>query len=88
MSQKNEYEFMDVGELSTGIKVNTGKYEGMLWEYGKITPNEKDEMLQLNFTYTIHENPNEISEDQELFDYMGNILTEIMKLELEVKNDD
>ena len=90
MSEKKQawpFEFVDVGELSTGIKINEGKYKGMMWEYGKVTLDEKSEELKLSFDYNIIENPNEIVVDEILYRLMGDILVEIISNDLDLNDN-
>ena len=61
MNQKNEYEFVDVGELSTGIKINEGKYEVSILKDGwTAVTKDKKPSAQFEHTIGITENGNEI----------------------------
>ena len=51
-----KYEFIDIGESSTGIRINEGEYEGMSWMYGKVAFDEQSEELKLSFDYEVIEN--------------------------------
>ena len=82
-----KYEFIDVGELSTGIKIKEGNYQDMVWEYGKVNFDEKSEKLKLSFNYNIIENPNEIVVDDDLYELMGDILVEIIKGDLKTNDN-
>ena len=44
--------------------------------------NEEDESMGLNFAYELLENPNNIDEDQELIDIMGDILVDVLESEM------
>ena len=81
-----KYEFIDIGESSTGIKINEGEYEGMSWMYGKVTFDEQSEELKLSFDYEVIENPNNIKPSKELEVVMGDILVNIIRDDL--KTDD
>ena len=81
------YEFIDVGELSTGIKIKDGKYQDMAWEYGKVSFDENSDELKLSFDYIIIENPNEIVVDDDLYKLMGDILVEIIRDDLKLNDN-
>jgi len=86
-SLKELYELVNLKELSTGIKIvappsDNEEYEGMMWEYGEVSFEEQPEGLEVKFTYTIHENPNNIKEDEDLKTFMGNVLMEILETNL------
>tara|TARA_B100001094_G_scaffold43502_1_gene38249 strand:+ start:5752 stop:6042 length:291 start_codon:yes stop_codon:yes gene_type:complete len=62
-----------------------GKYEGLKFVYGTIKfveVDEDDENMGLNFAYEILENPNNVDEDQELVDTMGDILVDVLESEM------
>jgi|TARA_R110001583_G_scaffold65099_4_gene188251 hypothetical protein len=74
-----KYEFIDIGESSTGIRINEGEYEGMSWMYGKVAFDEQSEELKLSFDYEVIENPNNIKPSEELEVVMGDILVNIIR---------
>ena len=64
----------------TCIGINTGKFAGVIYKYGKVTPIEKDGGLTMQFEYDIIEN-NAIPREQfgdEFFKLIGDILMEII----------
>tara|TARA_B100000073_G_C23509335_1_gene483095 strand:- start:393 stop:677 length:285 start_codon:yes stop_codon:yes gene_type:complete len=64
----------------TCIGINEGKFAGVVYKYGKVTPIEKDNKLTMQFEYDIIEN-NAIPREQfdnEFFKLIGDILMEIM----------
>ena len=64
----------------TCIGINTGKYAGVVYKYGRVTPIEKDNQLTMQFEYDIIEN-NAIPRDQfgdEFFKLIGDILMEVI----------
>ena len=81
------YKFIDVGKESTGIKIDKGKYKGLVWEYGKVTFDENQEELKLSFDYTIIENPTETVVDDDLYRLMGDILVEIIGDDLKLNDN-
>jgi len=76
------YDFVDIGESSTGVKIKEGKYEGLVWLYGKVSFDEQLEELKLSFDYELIENPNDIKPSEELETIMGDILVDIIKEDL------
>jgi len=83
---KKIYEFVDIGDDTTGVKITKGKYKGMVWEYGKVSFKEGEE-LNLSFDYAVHENPNKIKQSDKLHGVMGDILVEIIKSDLDSNVD-
>ena len=81
-TQMVKYEFIDIGESATGIKIKEGEYEGMSWLYGKVTFDEGSDELKLSFDYEVVENPNNVKPSAELNSVMGDILVNIIKDDL------
>ena len=86
LKTKKIYEFVDIGDDTTGVKIIKGKYKGMVWEYGKVSFDE-GENLNLQFDYTVLENPNKIKKSDKLHTTMGDILVEIIKSDLDSNVD-
>ena len=88
---EKSFEFTEVDENMTGIRiVEEGKYKGMHWTFGTVTfADEPDENghLSCNFDYIIHDNPNNLEEDQDMLNYMGNILVDVIDEELKVDDN-
>ena len=64
----------------TCIGINKGKFSGVVYKYGKVTPIEKEGSLTMQFEYDIIEN-NAIPREQfgeEFFKLIGDILMEII----------
>ena len=81
MSQKT-YSYIQTEKHpdQTCIGINTGKFAGVIYKYGKVTPIEKDGGLTMQFEYDIIEN-NAIPREQfndEFFKLIGDILMEIL----------
>ena len=70
------------------IRITEGIYEGLVYQYGTIKFEEEKDNLRCNFTYTILEKPKEINEDQELVNYLGEILVEVLNDEIEETTED
>ena len=90
MSKPYEYDdSMSIGmDENLPIRITEGKYEGLLYCYGKINFAEENKNLRCNFTYDIIENPNEINEDQELVDFLGEIVIDVLEDEMKEIGDD
>ena len=59
-----------------GFRIADGKYENVIYTYGKVKPIEENESLRLKFEYDIHENPNDVDTDSDEFiKAIGDILT-------------
>ena len=64
----------------TCIGINKGKYAGVVYKYGTVTPREENGALTMKFEYDIIEN-NAIPRDQfgdEFFNLIGDILVEVI----------
>jgi len=64
----------------TCIGINTGKFAGVVYKYGSITPIEENGGLTMQFEFDILEN-NSIPRDEfddEFFKLIGDILMEIL----------
>jgi hypothetical protein len=70
------------------IRITEGKYEGLVYRYGKIGFIEEGEVLRCNFTYDVLENPKDITEDQELVDFLGEIVIDVLEDEMKEIGDD
>ena len=59
-----------------GFRIADGKYENVIYTYGKVKPIEEDDKLRLKFEYNVHENPNDVDTDSDEFiNMIGDILT-------------
>tara|TARA_Y100001963_G_scaffold146162_1_gene220722 strand:- start:5188 stop:5442 length:255 start_codon:yes stop_codon:yes gene_type:complete len=58
--------------------IEEGPYQGCVVNYGRVELVEEDDHLRVKFNYTMVENPNGIEADKEFFNYIGDILVEIM----------
>tara|TARA_R100001015_G_C4537839_1_gene102578 strand:- start:402 stop:698 length:297 start_codon:yes stop_codon:yes gene_type:complete len=83
------YEFLEKeqykGRVPIQITEDDSKYGGLKFIYGTIKfveVGDDEENMGLNFGYEILENPNNVDEDQELVDTMGDILVDVLESEM------
>jgi hypothetical protein len=86
----SNYKFDDDSKIQpVPVIMTEGKYEGLRFQYGRISFDEKEEdNMCLTFDYNIIDNPNNIKEDKELVDAMGNILMDVIQVELNEVDED
>ena len=90
MNKKYEYDeniSVDLNE-QVPIRITEGSYRALVYQYGTIKFIEEGDNLRCNFTYNVIDNPNKIEENQELVDYLGEILIEVLNDEIEETDDD
>lgn len=85
-----KYKFDDSDPTVQPVPVilTEGKYDGVKIQYGRIAFDEKDGELELNFDYRLVENPNDIEEDQEFINQLGQVLVKVLEEEIEDVGDD
>ena len=65
------------------IKINECDYSGLLYQYGEVNFNERDDdQMEVKFKYNMLENPNELEENQDMMNFMGDILVELLDEQL------
>ena len=87
---KNIFEFTEVGDDLTGIKITEGKYEGLHWTFGTVSFDEEEDengSLSCHFDYIMHDNPNDLEENQEMLNFMGDVLIDVLDEELSEDNE-
>jgi len=85
----SNYKFDDDSKIQpVPVIMTEGKYEGLRFQYGRISFDEKEDNMCLTFDYNIIDNPNNIKEDKELVDAMGNILMDVIQVELDEVDED
>ena len=86
----SNYKFDDTDPTVQPVPVilTEGKYDGVKIQYGRIAFDEKDGELELNFDYRLVENPNEIEEDQEFINELGQVLVKVLEEEIEDVGED
>ena len=80
--KKKRYSYIQSAKYpnQTCIGINEGKFAGVVYKYGTITPIEKDGGLTMQFEFDIVENnaiPREQFDD-EFFTLIGDILMEVI----------
>ena len=81
-ARKHNFSYIETAKYpdQTCIGINDGKFAGVVYKYGKVTPIEKDNQLTMQFEYDIIENNaiprNQFGED--FFKLIGDILMEII----------
>ena len=86
IDMKDIFEFTQVGEDMTGIRITEGDFKDLHWTFGTVTfgeQTEDKEELECKFDYIIHDNPNKLEENQDMINFMGDILIEVLDQELE-----
>ena len=85
-----KYKFDDSDPTVQPVPVilTEGKYEGVKIQYGRIAFEEENDELELKFDYRLCENPNEIEEDQEFINELGQILVQVLEEEMEEVGED
>jgi hypothetical protein len=73
----------DYSSFFTAIEILEGDYVGCIYHYGKTQLIEEDDLVRVKFDYTMLENPNEVKEDQNFINYIGDILVGILDKQLE-----
>ena len=87
---KNIFEFTEVGDDMTGIRITEGKYKGLHWTFGTVSFDEEqdeDGNLACHFDYIMHDNPNNLEENQEMLNFMGDVLVDVLDEELSEDNE-
>ena len=68
-----------------GFRIADGKYENVIYTYGKVKPIEENDKLRLKFEYNVHENPNDVDTDSDEF---INMIGDILTLEIDKEKND
>ena len=85
-----KYKFDDSDPTVQPVPVilTEGKYDGVKIQYGRIAFDEKDGELELNFDYRLVENPNDIEEDQDFINVLGEVLVQVLEEEISKVGED
>ena len=77
------------GEEHSCIKITEGKYEDVIYHYGRVafapeSEKKPDGKLPMKFDYTIDKNPKDLKllENQKFINYIGDILIELLEEKL------
>jgi len=89
-TQMTKYKFDDSDPTVQPVPVilTEGKYDGVKIQYGRIAFDEKDGELELNFDYRLVENPNDIEEDQDFINVLGEVLVQVLEEEISKVGED
>ena len=82
---KDIFEFTEIENDMTGIRITEGDYKGLHWTFGTVQfldPEEGKEEMECKFDYVIHDNPFDYEENQDMTNFMGDILIEVLDEEL------
>ena len=82
---KDIFEFTEIENNMTGIRITEGDYKGLHWTFGTVQfldPEEGKEEMECKFDYVIHDNPFDYEENQDMTNFMGDILVEVLDEEL------
>ena len=81
------------GDKQAALRIGEGKYEGVVYSYGKVVLPEENEInakgdLPFKFEYTILDNANMNREEfgNEFFTIIGDILVTIIEQQLQEEN--
>jgi hypothetical protein len=76
-----DYTFCEaLSEDHYAVRIKTGKFENVIFTFGKIQVVEKEDKAFVNFTYKIESNEHEhLNKDSEFGDYIGEILHHILE---------
>ena len=84
-----EYRYVDEStEGNVPIEITDGHYKGIVIRYERVVLEEKEENLHFDYDYDIIENPNNITEDQELINFLGDIVVDVLEEEIQELGDD
>ena len=65
------------------IKINDGEFSGLIYQYGEVNFNEREDgQMEVKFKYNLIENPNDLEENQDMINFMGDILVELLDEQL------
>ncbi len=75
-------EFVESDDGDIRVKIKEGKYKDLVIRYGDVMMfpvGEKSDSGNMQFLYEILENPNNIEEDDEFYDFFGAIALDIVE---------
>jgi hypothetical protein len=65
------------------IKINDGEFSGLVYQYGEVNFNEREDgQMEVKFKYNLIDNPNDMEENQDMMNFMGDILVELLDEQL------
>lgn len=64
----------------TQIMLGDGPYEGVVYQYGQVTPTVRGDSLHIDFQYEVFKNPDKIDTESKQFrDVLFEILLEVIE---------
>jgi len=77
------YEYSDLNDLKTRVEVLTGKYAGLIFEYGGSILAQWENKNTFTFEYTLYEVPNEfdgpsLRKDPEFNEFIAYLLVDVI----------
>jgi hypothetical protein len=79
---ENFVEFIDNEEGYVELKITEGKYEGIVIRYGDVVMfplSEDSEEGNIQFVYDVIENPNNVEEDEEFYNFFGILALDVVE---------
>ena len=79
---ENFVEFIDNEEGYVELKITEGKYEGVIIRYGDVVLfplSEDSEDGNIQFVYDVIENPNNVEEDDEFYNFFGVLALDVVE---------
>ena len=70
----------DIHHARETAELYNAQITGIMYEpYGEVNFNERDDdQLEVKFKYNMLENPNKVEENQDMMNFMGDILVELL----------
>lgn len=65
------------------IKLTDKPYEGIIFSYGRVSFDEQEDNLKINFHYDIHDDAGYELDQKEFEQYLGDFLQELLRYGLE-----
>ena len=71
------------------IQIKSGRFKKVMYHYGQVSFDENKEIdkLRVKFEYTILKKPDKMQDDDNLREYMGKILMDIIKRKLNYEKE-
>ena len=65
------------------IKIQEEDFKGLVYQYWEVNFNEREDgLMEVKFRYNMIDNENELEENQEMVNFMGDILVELLEDQL------
>jgi hypothetical protein len=88
LEENIDYKFVESNDGNAiGVGFLRGKYQGVLYHYGKARVVEDEGFAKLQFSYTIdfagQHDPDELTNDPDFHKIMGDLLTKILSAQIQ-----